>query len=85
MINPLFPIFLDFNECNVIGTCHENATCKNTGGSYYCVCDQGFTGNGTNCTGISIRIHLLNILPTYSTNADLVTFSRLTPTYEISM
>lgn len=27
--------------------CNEFATCNNTDGSYICVCDMGYTGNGT--------------------------------------
>ena len=43
---------LDVNEC-VLGTdmCNENATCENTIGSYNCSCNDGFAGDGFNCTG----------------------------------
>ena len=43
---------LDNNECT-LGTdnCHDDATCTNTYGSFYCTCNTGFTGNGVNCSG----------------------------------
>ena len=42
----------DVDECNVgINTCHVNATCNNTEGSYICSCSEGFTGNGITCQG----------------------------------
>ena len=45
---------LDINECpngeNTHG-CHENATCTDTDGSYTCMCDDGYTGDGFNCEG----------------------------------
>ena len=45
-------IFLDRNECLANGTgCHANATCVNFDGGHRCVCNKGYYGNGTNCTG----------------------------------
>jgi hypothetical protein len=39
------------NECPSV-TCHENATCINTEGSYRCQCKSGFVGDGVNnCIG----------------------------------
>ena len=40
----------DVNECDN-DTCHANATCNNTIGSFVCICDRGFTGDGFNCSG----------------------------------
>ena len=31
-----------------------NATCENSDGSFFCQCNNGFTGNGTNCTGTTV-------------------------------
>ena len=45
-------LFLDRNECLTNGTgCHANATCVNFDGGHSCVCNKGYYGNGTNCTG----------------------------------
>ncbi|XP_078621291.1 E-selectin-like [Branchiostoma floridae x Branchiostoma japonicum] len=30
--------------------CHVNATCRQTGGTFTCTCNVGFTGNGFTCT-----------------------------------
>ena len=39
------------DECaRGVDFCHENATCNNTEGSYTCICDSGYTGNGLCCT-----------------------------------
>ena len=45
----VFPdTYADIDECDT-NPCHPNATCNNTGGSYICTCDTGYTGNGTTC------------------------------------
>ena len=45
--------FADINEC-VTGkhNCDANHTyCNNTKGSFACLCEPGYTGDGLNCTG----------------------------------
>ena len=43
----------EINRCNyTIDGCHTNASCVNITGSYMCVCNQGFSGNGAMCTGM---------------------------------
>lgn len=32
--------------------CDANASCHNNDGTYSCSCNNGFTGDGFNCTGI---------------------------------
>jgi len=45
-------LFLDEDECVTNNNnCHQNATCGNTVGSFTCSCNNGFTGDGTNCVG----------------------------------
>ena len=40
------------NECNEgTDSCHDDATCHNTQGSYTCSCNTGYTGNGFSCIG----------------------------------
>ena len=48
----LFPLVVDIDECMTSQTCHANATCNNTVGSYMCTCDLGYFGDGCNCSGI---------------------------------
>ena len=43
--------FIDIDECKGNHSCHEDANCTNTNGSYVCDCQPGYTGNGQNCTG----------------------------------
>lgn len=43
-------ISADIDECVLgIGSCGSNGVCLDTFGSYTCVCDPGYTGNGTEC------------------------------------
>ena len=43
-------LLADLNECTS-SPCHINATCINTKGSFNCVCNPGYTGNGFECDG----------------------------------
>lgn len=43
--------FVDVNECDLkTYTCDPNAECENIVGSYYCICNAGYTGSGKSCT-----------------------------------
>ena len=45
------PPFTDVDECiDDLHNCHDNATCNNTFGSFHCICNSGYTGDGFNCT-----------------------------------
>ena len=46
-------LFIDINECADpnLNNCDPDATCTNTDGSYGCVCNDGFTGDGADCQG----------------------------------
>ncbi|XP_076803960.1 uncharacterized protein LOC143448219 isoform X1 [Clavelina lepadiformis] len=46
------PPCVDVDECSGVNTCHANATCQNTIGSYSCSCKLGFNGNGVACYDI---------------------------------
>ncbi|XP_030592528.1 adhesion G protein-coupled receptor E1-like [Archocentrus centrarchus] len=35
-------VFTDINECEDYNSCGDNTICKNTNGSYYCQCQDGF-------------------------------------------
>ena len=40
------------NECELeMHTCHVNANCTDTIGSFMCTCGEGFEGDGITCTG----------------------------------
>jgi len=49
-----FFISLDVDECSASDSlCDLKADCKNTLGSYRCLCKPGFTGDGRTCSGRS--------------------------------
>ena len=45
-------VFVDIINCENDDGCHDNATCSDANGSYTCLCQDGFTGDGFNCTGL---------------------------------
>ena len=45
-------LFLDIDECtDSTHNCDTQATCTNSVGSFTCTCNDGYSGDGTNCTG----------------------------------
>ena len=47
--------FSDNDECVDSPDCSEHAQCFNTGGSYTCMCHDGFYGDGKNCEGKTLH------------------------------
>ena len=43
--------WIDIDECSANDSCDQNATCKNTIGSYDCTCNIGYDGDGKTCNG----------------------------------
>ena len=57
---------VDINECELeTYPCHSNASCTDTEGTFNCTCNEGFEGNGFNCTGTKFIIHLHNYVHIY--------------------
>uniref|UniRef100_A0A3P8QQM8 Uncharacterized protein n=1 Tax=Astatotilapia calliptera TaxID=8154 RepID=A0A3P8QQM8_ASTCA len=60
----------DINECHKGYPCGQNGLCNNTQGSYYCICNAGFTNYGNKtarCTGENtIKTELLYFTPSSS-------------------
>ncbi len=53
MKHEYFSIFQDINECSLsIDNCHPNSTCTNINGTFRCMCNSGYSGNGIVCQGI---------------------------------
>ena len=47
---------LDIDECETGSqTCHADAHCGNTLGSYTCTCNNGYNGDGFTCHGKIIK------------------------------
>ena len=52
----------DINDCALgTHTCHKDAVCTDTTGSYSCTCKEGYAGDGESCTGI-IKQHFMHSL-----------------------
>ena len=53
-----FTLYLDVNECvrAEAHNCHSNAVCSDTVGSFECVCQDGYNGDGVTCTSKSILL-----------------------------
>ena len=64
----------DVDECNdtQLNNCSENATCENGIGNYSCECNEGYEGNGFNCSG-ECAIELLQH-PYYYLESKMVEF-----------
>ena len=48
-------VYIDINECyEETDDCMQ--LCTNTDGDYNCSCFDGYTGDGNNCTGLSVLV-----------------------------
>ena len=48
----LFYITVDIDECESgMHNCHLDATCVDTPGNFTCTCNDGYNGDGMNCSG----------------------------------
>ena len=56
--------FTDMDECKGNHSCHVNATCTNTLGSYVCQCHAGY--NGQNCAGDNLSLRNSAILSSFN-------------------
>ena len=51
----IFCVVTDIDECTTNAhDCHLDATCSNTGGSFTCSCNQGYSGDGKQCDGMFV-------------------------------
>lgn len=49
----MLPPVTDIDECQEeTHNCSQNANCTDTDGRFYCMCHNGFTGDGVNCTSM---------------------------------
>lgn len=56
----------DLDECsNGTHMCNSNADCRNTQGSYRCICKEGFSGDGFFCSGHTYKTGILNHIICY--------------------
>ena len=55
-----FVDFTDINECQLTNhqVCSTKAQCSNTPGSFNCICNHGYQGDGINCTGKYYLIYI---------------------------
>ena len=67
---------IDIDECRgKFHNCDLNAFCINKDGSFHCVCNAGYTGNGTKCSG---NLWTANKLAPHIVNTAAGTFRLLT-------
>ena len=67
-VKPSLNLSTDINECASpeANDCDPNAECSNTKGSYICSCNEGYTGDGRNCTGTVLHAwNLIRVISFY--------------------
>ena len=51
----------DIDECSTMtDNCNDNAACTNTEGSFMCICNAGYTGDGVMCVGMDFDKTCIN-------------------------
>ena len=53
----LYTCAIDVDECASMMPCDENAECTNLEGSFSCVCNPGYIGNGVTCEPFSKPVY----------------------------
>ena len=66
-----FPDQLSDKYGQLAHSCHENANCTNTKGSFFCTCHTGYSGDGVTCVGK----YSSNVLPHLVLLTSLHTFA----------
>ena len=56
-VNQTSASFADIDECSSSHKCDSSATCYNTDGSYICVCNSGYSGDGRTCRGRELELY----------------------------
>ena len=56
-VHQMFASFTDIDECSSSHKCDSSATCYNTDGSYICVCNSGYSGDGRTCRGRELELY----------------------------
>ena len=71
-----FLIFVDVDECSTT-PCDSNGECKNTDGSFVCICNIGYVGNGFTCAGKLFLLSSFNVITASNivTNEDIAFFN----------
>ncbi len=56
---------IDIDECaeDFLNDCDENAECTNTTGSYFCTCNENYSGDGTVCVPDTREVDCTNTKP----------------------
>ena len=66
------------DECQEkMDNCHLHARCDNTVGSYECLCNDGFTGNGRFCAGTEIFFCECSLRPSALAASKLYSYETL--------